>query len=771
MKNQLFKKVLLGFCIFVCVGWASFFVIDLLYPVNLEYETQTGVVLSQDNTLLRSFADENGVWRYPTSIDKVSPNYIEALVGYEDRWFYYHIGVNPFSLFRAFFQYLKNGYIVSGGSTLTMQVARLKRSISRTFNGKVIQIFTAFQLEWHFSKKEILNYYLNHAPFGGVQQGVQAASYAYFEHGAENLTHAQAALLAVMPQAPTRYRPDLHSKVAEKARNKLLDRLEKFKIWSEETIEQAKKERVEGWQIVHQTKAPLLSRRLYNKGKKNQNKIHTFINYHLQLSLEQLARDYASDLPPRLSLAILVMNNNTGGVNAYVGSADFANNLRFAHVDMVTAMRSPGSTMKPFIYGMALDQGLIHSQSMLMDIPIQFKDYRPLNFNRSFTGPVSAAYALAHSLNLPAVQLLDHLEPMYFYTQMVNTGFEIKLPLNARPNLSLALGGFSTSLENLVQAYSCLGRKGKTIKPRYEINSEIVQNKLLSEGAAWIVHEILLPEKESQIIEEKNYFAVKTGTSYGFRDAWAIGVDKYYTAGVWVGRPDGIPVPGFYGAQTAEPLLKMAFQLLPKHSGEIERPESVAGSKISWPNGKKVKGAKNNSEYLRNAWLLNQTAPGTLTRRRDIQGFAVLNLEICCSSDNKYRVQTKCKKDIPCYKTKIELWPKALESFIPKVLHRSSLIPPVHPECEDISDILLNETIEIKGLSDRDAIIKKDKTNQYPVFDLTAQGGNGPWYWFENSEMKHIGKKFKFKPGHPGIYQILVVDKSGFLDQIQVQVF
>ena len=236
MKNRLFKKVLLGFCILLCVGWGSFFIIDLLYPVNLEYETQTGVVLSQDNTLLRSFADENGVWRYPTSIDKVSPNYIEALIGYEDRWFYYHPGVNPFSLFRAFFQYLKNGYIVSGGSTLTMQVARLKRSISRTCNGKVIQIFTAFQLEWHFSKKEILNYYINHAPFGGVQQGVQAASYAYFEHGAENLTHAQAALLAVMPQAPTRYRPDLHSKVAEKARNKLLDRLEKFKIWSEETI-------------------------------------------------------------------------------------------------------------------------------------------------------------------------------------------------------------------------------------------------------------------------------------------------------------------------------------------------------------------------------------------------------------------------------------------------------------------------------------------------------------------------------------------------------
>ncbi len=758
------------------MGLIVFLILDVVFPVNLDYETQTGVVLAKDNTLLRSFADENGVWRYPITIDQVSDKYIKALIGYEDQWFFYHPGVNPFSLIRGLYQYIKNRRIISGGSTLTMQVARLKRSTRHTFKDKFIQIFTAFQLEWHFSKKEILNYYLNHAPFGGVRQGVQAASYAYFEHGAENLTHAQAALLAVMPQAPTRYRPDLHPKAAEKARNKLLDRLEKFNIWKKETIEQAKKEKVTGWAIVNNMKAPLLSRRLYKKKRKN--KIHTFIDYYLQLSLEQLAKDYASNLPPHLSLAILVMDNDTGGIAAYVGSADFANDQRFAHVDMVIAMRSPGSTMKPFIYGMALDQGLIHSKSMLMDIPIQFKDYRPVNFNRSFTGPVSAAYALSHSLNLPAVQVMDHLEPMYFYTQMINTGFKIKLPKNARPNLSLALGGFSTSLENLVHVYSCLGRAGKTIKPRYIPGSEIVENKLLSRGAAFIIHEILLPENNNQIIEEKNYFAIKTGTSYGYRDAWAIGVDKGYTAGVWVGRPDGMPVPGYYGSQTAEPFLKMVFQLLPKHDGMIRQPKSVTKKFISWPSGKEIKQSKINknqinfnNEYIKNAWLLNKTAPRTLTRRQDIKGFAVLNLKPCITPDNKFRIPAKCECDIPCEKKSIELWPKALESFIPKALHRKTLIPPVHPKCAQVFDTILRETIKIKGLFNNDAIIKKDSTNQYPSFDLIVEGGNGPWYWFENSEIKQTGKKFKFRPMHPGAYQILVVDKSGFLDQIKVRVF
>ncbi|MBU1054415.1 MAG: penicillin-binding protein 1C [Proteobacteria bacterium] len=772
-----FKRpgVLFLFLLISVLFFTAFIIIDKLYPVNLNPKTQTCVILAKDGTPLRSFADANGVWRYPVTVDEVSPYYIEALLGYEDRWFYYHPGINPFSLLRASFQLLTSGKVISGGSTLTMQVARLKRPVPKSISGKLRQIFTAFQLEWHFKKDEILNYYLNHAPFGGTFEGVQAASYAYFDHGAKDLTHAQAALLAVMPQAPSRYRPDRYPTKARQARDKLLERLGYFDIWPKDMIEEAKEEQVTGWPIETKMNAPLLARRLHSQTLAEKIRISTLIDYHLQIAFEQLAMDYAANLPPHLSVSILAMNNQTGGVEAYVGSADFLNESRFGHVDMVKAIRSPGSTIKPFIYGMALDQGLIHSQSMLMDIPILFGDYQPVNFNRSFSGPVSVAKALSQSLNLPAVQLFDHLGPRFFYARMINSGFKIKLPQGASPNLSMALGGFAASLEDLLMVYSCLGRGGETIKPRFTRDSKIIQTRLLSKGAAWIIHETLVPERGREIRDRDKLFAVKTGTSYGFRDAWALGVDKGYTVGVWVGRPDGTPVPGHYGAQTATPLLKMAFQLLPRHQNRIKRPDSVTGCKICWPGGQLAKYNQDTKKYNckepRNAWMLDRTAPKTLTSTRQTIGPAVIELNLQLTKDRRYRIPGGCNVAEPMIRTRVELWPKALESWLPTSSRRHKLIPPISPGCPQISDVIIEEPIAIEGITDKDMIIKKDKSSNYPVFDLKVQGGNGPWYWFENSIMKKEGKAFKFAPQHAGQYQLLVVDQSGAIDQVGVEVF
>lgn len=752
-----------------------FLFLDIIYPVDLNPKTYTRIILASDGTPLRAFADKTGVWRYPITIDEVSPKYIEALIGYEDRWFYHHPGINPIALIRAFYQRLTHGRVISGGSTLTMQVARLRRSLPRSVFGKCQQIFTALQLELHFKKNEILNYYLNHAPFGGTFEGILAASYAYFDHGARDLTHAQAALLAVMPQAPSRYRPDRYPDAARKARDKLLDRLQIFGIWPEDIINEAKEEKITGWPVEAKINAPLLARRLHNETAVEKIRINTLIDYHLQLSMEQLAEDYAGSLPPRLSLSILVMNNKAGSVEAYVGSADFLNHSRFGHVDMIKAMRSPGSTIKPFIYGMALDDGLIHSQSMMMDVPIRFGDYRPVNFHRSFSGPVSAAKALSESLNLPAVQLFDHLGPRLFYARMRNSGFAIKLPPGAEPNLSMALGGFATSLEDLVQAYSCLGRDGECIKPVFTRDSIIVKHKLLSQGAAWIIHDILLPAGDSRIQRNDKLFAIKTGTSYGFRDAWALGVDKGYTVGVWIGRPDGTPVPGHFGAQTAKPLLEMAFQLLPRHKNQIKRPDSVTGGKICWPGGQYAANNsladKYNCEEPRNAWLLNHTAPKTLMPTKSVSGPAVIELDLRLSKDLKYRIPAGCNANEQTIQTRIELWPKALERWIPVSLRRYNIIPPISPDCPQISSILIEEPVEIEGLSDGDVIVKKDKNSNYPVFDLIVQGGIGPWYWFENSISKNNGRTFRFAPKYPGQYQILVVDQSGAMDKVEVEVF
>lgn len=758
----------------VLITLLIFALIDFICPIDLKPKTQTRIVLSFDGTPLRSFPDSNGVWRYPVSNDQVSKYYLQALIGYEDRWFYHHPGFNPFSLARAGFQWFKNRRVISGGSTLTMQVARLRRPSPRSVMGKLIQIFTALQLELHFSKDEILNYYLNHAPFGGTFEGVQAASFAYFDHGAKDLTRAQAALLAVMPQAPSRYRPDRYPRAAQVARNKLLDRLERYNVWKKKDVREAKEEKVGGWPVETRITAPLLSRRLHKSMPPSKTRIVTFIDYRLQLSVEQVAEDYTANLPPHLSVSVLVMDNKDGGVQAYVGSSDLFNDSRFGHVDMVKAMRSPGSTMKPFIYGLALDKGLIHSQSLLMDIPIHFSDYRPVNFHRSFSGPVSVAKALSQSLNLPAVQVLDHLESRYFYARMVNSGFRIKLPRGAKPNLSIALGGFSTNLENLVLSYSALGRGGETIKPRFLKDSMVIKKPLMSGGAAWIIQEMLMGNEDDDLFNGKKV-AIKTGTSYGFRDAWALGVNKRYTIGVWVGRPDGIPVPGHYGSQTATPLLERVFQLLPKHKYRVKRPPSVTGTKICWPDGKAATYDQKKKRYScrspRNAWALNRTTPKTLTSTKNSMDLAVTKLNLNITRDGKYRIPFGCDTDIKSMGRAIVLWPKSLESWLPKSMQRKYLIPKVLPKCRKKARPLIEESISIQGLSNDDMVIRKDKTSKYPVFKLTIQGGIGPWYWLENSKLVKEGPEYTFSPKHPGKYQLLVVDQSGMVDQIGVEVF
>ena len=745
-------------------------VLDRLYPVDLAPRTRTRIILAEDGTPLRAFADKDGVWRYPVTPGEVSPLYVEALLGYEDRWFYHHPGINPVAMLRAAGQWAKSGHIVSGGSTLTMQVARLRRPVPRTLVGKCLQMATALQLEWHFTKQEILTYYLNHAPFGGTFEGVQAACHAYLGHGAGELTRAEAALLAVMPQAPSRFRPDRFPEAAEQARNKCLDRLRAFGVWSPLEITEAKEERVIPWPVAANMSAPLLSRRLHQETPKGITRVETLIDFSLQEAMEQLVQDYAAGLPPHVSVAVLAMENGSGAVKAYAGSADFFNEERFGHVDMVRALRSPGSAVKPFVYGMALDQGLICSQSLLMDVPIQFGDYQPVNFHRSFSGPVSCASALAHSLNLPAVQLMDHVGPRFFYAGMVNSGFHIKLPAGAVPNLSMALGGFATSLEDLVLAFSSLGRGGKTVKPRLTPGAPVEEAVLLSEGAAWIVQEMLIPQRARQVRTSGPLFAIKTGTSYGFRDAWALGVDRDYTVGVWVGRPDGTPVPGHYGAQTATPLLKLAFQLLPRHTGLVSRPDSVTEATICWPEGKALAPGESCDEP-RVAWLLDRTAPPTLTATRETPGPAVTSLVLPVTPDGRYRIPDGCASTSPGVQTRLTLWPVSLESWLPASQRRRGMIPPPLPACAGTPGSVIDEPIRIKGIEDGEAIMKKDPAQGYPAFKLRVEGGTGPWYWFENSVPAGRGPDTVFRPAHAGRYQILVVDQSGAVDQIVVEVY
>lgn len=454
-----YKRLIAVIIIFLFVTPILAWIADKIWPLPDPEPQIATIVTAQDGTPLWRFADKEGVWRYHVKLADVSPEYLEALITYEDRWFYQHPGVNPMAILRAAWQDLSSGRIVSGGSTLSMQVARLIDPHSRTLGGKIKQLWRTLQLEWYYSKDEILEIYLNKAPFGGTLEGIGAASWAYLGKSPADLSAGEATLMAVLPQAPSRLRPDRYPERAQAARDKVLDRLAEYQIWPQEKVDEIKEEQVLLAPRQTPQLAPLLARRMYNE--KRDPVITTTIDINIQRQLEDIANQWKYQLADKTSLAILVVDHTDMSVKGYVGSADFNDNSRFGHVDMISAWRSPGSTLKPFIYALALDEGLIHAESLLQDVPRQFENYRPGNFDSGFNGAVSASEALSRSLNLPAVQLIEVYGAKKFAAKLRHNHLEMRFPYGSEPNLALILGGTATRMDELVSAFSALARQGK----------------------------------------------------------------------------------------------------------------------------------------------------------------------------------------------------------------------------------------------------------------------------------------------------------------------
>ena len=591
-----------------------FFILNLLYPINVEDKKDAATtVYSAEGEVLRQFANKQGIYRIETTTDDVSPFYITALLEYEDKYFYSHPGVNVFSLIRALGQQIINGRIISGGSTLTMQVARLLYPNKRSYVGKLQQIFRALQLELYYSKNEILNLYLTYAPMGGNIEGVESASQRYLGKSAKHLTETEGALLVVLPQRPTTYRPDLHPQSALRARNKVLNRLYSAKLISETNLAYYLQEPVKRQNKSFKMLAPLLARKL-KVGKTKESNINSNISHMIQTDVENVLTQRMQVSDHRLSAAVLVMRNNDGNVLAYKGSAEFFNNNRFGHVDMVQAVRSPGSTLKPFIYAQAMDRGLIHSKSLLTDVPMRFGDYSPQNFDSTFDGAVEMDVALKLSKNVPVVLVLKELGAANFYKNLTSAGINLRVDV---PNLSIALGGASTTLKDLVTLYSAIGRGGQMIFPRLSANSATKETRILSKESSWIIKDILsqIPPPDRAVPAYNRTVSWKTGTSYGYRDAWAIGTSDDYTVGVWIGRPDGAPFVGQTGASQAAPVLFDIFDLLPKDINTSTRPANVKTIEICWPSGLSkayIKTADCISSY--SALTINGKTPKTIKK-------------------------------------------------------------------------------------------------------------------------------------------------------------
>jgi penicillin-binding protein 1C len=561
-------------------GFALSEALRRLGPVPLgDAITYSPLVVDRDGKLLRPFTTADGYWRLPARPDDVDRRFVSMLVAYEDKRFYSHHGIDPVAMLRASWQMLRHGHVISGGSTLTMQVARLlEPRPSRSFADKAAEMLRAVQLENRLSKEQILQLYLALAPYGGNLEGTRAASLAYFGKEPKRLSTAEAAMLVALPQAPESRRPDRAPAAARAARNRVLALLTGKGIINEDQAKAAALEAAPQGRKLFPILAAHVAERLARQNQATARKDNlvetTTISRFLQEQLEHLARDRATALGGGVSVAIIAVDNATGEVRAHVGGVGYFDKARAGQMDLAESLRSPGSTLKPFIYGLAFEDGLAHPETLVDDRPARFGIYRPENFDDAFQGTVTMRRALQQSLNVPAVMLLNSVGPNRLIARMKNAGVEPALPVDAAPGLAVGLGGAGVKLTDLATLYLALARDGEALPLIWRPQDRAIAaspHRLFEKAAAWQVGNVLIgaPPPENAI---GGKIAYKTGTSYGYRDAWAVGYDGANTVAVWVGRPDGAPVSDLVGRKAAAPILFEAFQRI----GEKRTPLSRA---------------------------------------------------------------------------------------------------------------------------------------------------------------------------------------------------
>ena len=518
-------------------------------------------VVDRRGALLRVYTVADGRWRLGLRLADVDPAFVAALLSYEDKRFYQHSGVDTRAMLRALAQAVWQGHVSSGGSTITMQVARLlEASGTGHWAGKLRQIRLALALERRLSKAEILTLYLKLAPYGGNLEGLRAATLAYFGKEPLRLTPAQIALLVAIPQSPEARRPDRTVAAATDARDRVLARARRDGLIDNDQLRAARSEVVPAARRSFPALAPHMADRVLAETP-GPSRHQLTLDKTLQIKLEQLAREVVAAQGARLQVALVVADHASGEILASVGSAAFQADQRAGFVDMTRAIRSPGSTLKPLIYGMAFDEGLAHPETLIEDQPSDFNGYRPQNFDRHYRGTIRIREALQQSLNIPVVALAEAMGPAKLLARLDQAGVPYALP-NGTAGLAIALGGIGLRLEDMVQLYAMIARGGVSLPLIHQAQAQNPQGqRVLSEAAAWQIGDILAglaPPPGAPA----NRLAYKTGTSYGHRDAWAIGYDGRHVIGVWMGRPDGTPVPGAFGADLAAPVLFQAFARL-----------------------------------------------------------------------------------------------------------------------------------------------------------------------------------------------------------------
>jgi penicillin-binding protein 1C len=587
LKRKIVRIPLLGLVIFIGL--------DLLFPFQVKPSYST-LVVDKRGHLLHAFLNQEDKWRMFTQLEEISPTLEKAILFKEDQYFYYHVGINPLALVRAIFQNVQQNRRASGASTITMQVVRLIERRPRTYLSKVIELFRALQLEWHFSKKEILQLYLNLVPYGSNVEGVKSAAILYFQKPPQVLSLAEVATLSVVPNRPSSWRLGRHNPQLLQARNLWLRRFGEAGLFEASAVADALREPLQIQRHEAPKQAPHWAYRLRRQFPE-QPILVTTLDYARQQQAEALTRNFVSRLRALqiLNAAVMVIDNRRMSVEAYVGSADFDDPTDGGQVDGVVALRSPGSTLKPLLYATAFDKGMLTPQTMLYDVPSNFSGFEPENFDKLFHGKVSVSYALANSLNVPAVRVLQDISTQTLVEKLKQADFKHIKKTGSKLGLSLVLGGCSVTLEELTQLFAALSQGGRFRKAHSRVADSASYSSvtLLSESSSYLITHILSQIQRPDLPNNYDYtyrmpkVAWKTGTSFGKKDAWSIGYNSHYTIGVWVGNFSGRGVPELSGANIATPLLFDLFNAIDynKQGAWFGQPKALALRKVCAESG------------------------------------------------------------------------------------------------------------------------------------------------------------------------------------------
>ncbi len=740
-----------------------FFISFYFFPLP-EFKNFSKTVYSSDSTLIAAYLTEDDKWRLRTRLNEVSPELIKAIIKKEDKYFYWHPGFNPFAIARAMFQNIYKGKRVSGASTITMQLARILEPSERNYYNKLIELLRAVQLEMHFSKDEILEMYLSYLPYGGNIEGVKSASFVYFDKAPEKLSLAQAITLAVIPNDPNKYRLDKNVVELINKRDRWIYKFSEEKIFSEKQLTDAKNEILISQRFSLPHKAPHFSYLVSNNYKSDQ--LFTNLDLKIQTIAEDLLLNYVNRNYGKgiTNGALVIVDNKDNSVKAYCGSANFYDELYSGQVNGITAVRSPGSTLKPALFAQAFDLGLLTPQMKLNDIPTDFSGYEPENYDLEFNGPVSASFALVNSLNIPAVELLQKTGFNRFVNLLSNSGFAEISKQKKFLGLSTILGGCGVKHEQLIRLFTAFANEGKLRKLNYLKNENDKGKKIFSEEASYLIAEILSqnerPDFPVELIELAGVprIAWKTGTSYGKRDAWAIGFNKNYTISVWMGNFNGKGSPYLSGSEMAVPLLFELFKAIDKkNNGWFQYPLDLLTRKVCRETGL-IAGDKCES-IIDDYWIEDVTHQKTCNLYKEIFVSKNHEKEYCpdCLPEKNYE-----KVSFAFYKPELALW------FEKNNINYNK--PPKHNS--DCQFMLTKGGPKIISPAEDYEYLVEENTSQEILLQAASNNNISYHYWFINDEFykkSKPGEKLFFNPDE-GEIKITCLDDRGREESIFINV-